>query len=242
MNFLINIKTRFCLAVLLSWITLTPAAAKTMEDFQTWGNITAMGSLDRISPDFKYYKYWLEGQGRFGNDTTQFSQAIVRTGLGYALLENEIDTLTAWFGYAWVPTDEPFTATAIDEHRIWQQLLWSNRLPYGTITSRARLEQRFLESDGDVGWRYRQLLKMEAPLPWMPWFSFVAADEFFANINESRWGADNGFDQNRAFVGIGYDFDKHTKTEIGYMNQYIRKPIGPDRMDHIVSVNLYLNY
>ena len=73
-------------------------------------------------------------------------------------------------------------------------------------------------------------------------FSFVVSDEYFANINKTNYGADDGFDQNRAFAGIGYNFDKNIKTEIGYMNQYIRKAKAADRMDDILSVNLYLNY
>ena len=64
---------------------------------------------------------------------------------------------------------------------------------------------------------------------------------FFANINRTDYGADDGFDQNRAFVGVGYNFDKHIKTEIGYLNQDIRRK-GPDLMDHILSVNLFLAY
>lgn len=78
-------------------------------------------------------------------------------------------------------------------------------------------------------------------MPFAPDFSVVASDEFFANINKTNYGADDGFDQNRAFGGIGYNFNKNIKTELGYMNQYIRK-LGPDQMDHILSVNLYLNY
>ncbi|MGZ8226397.1 MAG: DUF2490 domain-containing protein [Methylococcaceae bacterium] len=236
-------KTISLTALALSSALLSAAVkAETAEDFQTWGNITAIGSLAVVNPDWKNYRYWLEGQGRFGNDTSRFSQGMMRAGLGYSFLDTDADQLSLWFGYAWVPTDEPFATTAFDEHRIWQQLLWNTKFPFGTMTSRSRLEQRFLETGSDVGWRYRQLLKLSVPMPFAPAFSLVASDEYFANINETDWGADNGFDQNRVFAGIGYNFDKHIKTELGYMNQYINKPIGPDRMSNILSVNLYLNY
>ncbi|MGZ8191528.1 MAG: DUF2490 domain-containing protein [Methylococcaceae bacterium] len=228
--------------MLSALLSATTVIAKTAEDFQTWGNITAIGSLDVINPDWKNYKYWLEGQGRFGNDTSQFSQGMVRTGLGYTLLDDDDDHLSLWLGYAWVPTDEPFTKTAFDEHRIWQQLLWTNKLPYGTLTSRARLEQRFLDTGDDVGWRYRHLLKISIPMPFAPGFSLVGSDEFFVNINDTDWGAADGFDQNRVFAGIGYDVNKNIKSELGYMNQYINKAYSPNLMDHILSVNLYLNY
>ena len=162
---------------------------------------------------------------------------MLRTGLGYALNDNT----SVWLGYAFVPTEEPFVVTPVDEHRIWQQLLWSEKFSFGTLTSRSRFEQRFVQRGEDVGWRFRQMLKLSTPLPFATDFSLVATDEYFANINRTDWN-DDGFDQNRAFAGIGYNFNKNIKTEIGYMNQYIRKAVGPDRISHILSVNLYLNY
>jgi hypothetical protein len=231
-------KMRLVLPLLLSLSLSDPIAAKTAEDFQTWGNITAMGSLGFLNPELKSFKYWLEGQGRFGEDTSRFSQGMLRTGLGYALNDNT----TVWLGYAFIPTEEPFAAIPVDEHRIWQQLLWSETFSFGTITSRSRFEQRFVQNGEDVGWRFRQLLKLSKPLPFATDFSLVLTDEYFANLNRTDWGADDGFDQNRIFAGVGYNFDKSTRTEIGYMNQYIRKAVGPDRMSHILSVNLYLNY
>jgi len=225
------------LALIASMLS-SAVMAKTAEDFQTWGNITATGSLRVFSPELKNFKYWLEGQGRFGEDTSRFSQGMLRTGLGYALDGNT----SLWLGYAFIPTEEPFTTMPFDEHRIWQQLLWNKIFSFGTITSRSRFEQRFAQTGDDVGWRFRQLLKISSPLPFAPDFSLVATDEYFANLNRTDWGADDGFDQNRLFTGIGYNFNKNVKTEIGYMNQYIRKNQAPDRISHILSVNLYLNY
>lgn len=215
-----------------------PSQAQTNEDFQTWGTLTATGSLGIFTPELKNFKYWLEGQGRFGNDTSRFSQGMARTGLGYALS----DKVSIWLGYAFIPTEEPFAKVPFDEHRIWQQLLWSEKIADTTFTSRSRLEQRFVQTGNDVGWRYRQLLKASyAPAAWNG-FSLVASDEFFANVNNTDWRAHSGFDQNRFFVGVGYSFDSHVKTEVGYMHQYINKNKAQDLMDHILSVNFILNY
>lgn len=231
-------KTPHRLSTILLGIALaSPSSAQTTEDFQTWGNITAITSLGLLNEDWSNFKVWLEGQGRFGNDTSTFSQGMLRTGLGYMLNKQT----SVWLGYAWVPTDEPFTKKAFDEHRLWQQVLWSDNFSFGTVTSRSRLEQRFIPTGSQVGWRFRQLLKISVPMPLLPNFSFVLSDEYFANLNKTNFGADDGFDQNRAFGGIGYQFNQHIKSEIGYMNQYIRKS-GPDRMDHILSLNLFLNY
>ena len=45
----------------LGLATTGAANAKTVEDFQTWGNVTATGSLGFINPELKNAKYWLEG-------------------------------------------------------------------------------------------------------------------------------------------------------------------------------------
>ena len=221
-------------ALFLGFVTIGNAKPLA-KDFQTWDNLTATGSLGIINPDLKNAKYWLEGQGRFGNNSSQFSQGMVRAGLGYTVM----DKVSVWLGYAFIPTEEPFAKKPFDEHRIWQQVLWNDKFADITLTSRSRLEERFMETGSDVGWRFRQMFKASVPMAYD--FSFVLSDEYFANINKTNYGADEGFDQNRAFAGIGYNFDKNIKTEIGYMNQYIRKPNSADRMSDILSVNLYLN-
>ncbi len=43
-----------------------PIAAKTMEDFHFWNNVSLTGSLGAINPALKNVKYLLEGIGRFG--------------------------------------------------------------------------------------------------------------------------------------------------------------------------------
>ena len=51
-----------------------------------------------------------------------------------------------------------------DEHRIWQQLSWSTRLDPVTASTRTRLEQRFVETGDDTGWRFRQRVALTYPL------------------------------------------------------------------------------
>ncbi|MGX2038645.1 DUF2490 domain-containing protein [Methylocaldum sp. MU1018] len=213
-------------------------AAESLEDFQTWGNITAVGGFGFVDPKLKNVRYWLEGQGRFGEETTRLSQSMVRPALGYALN----DRASVWLGYAWIFTDRPFTRRRFDENRIWQQLLWTQPTAFGSFSSRTRFEQRFIETGSDTGWRFRQLVKLSVPLSFAPDFSLVGWEEVFVNINKTDWGADDGLDQNRVFVGLGYNFDKHIKTEIGYMNQYIRRAEAADRISHVLSVSLLLNY
>ena len=211
-----------------------------VEDFQTWGNITATGSFS----SHPKIKWWLEGQGRFGNDSSRFSQGIIRPGVGYALNEKT----SIWLGYAWIPTSFPFAGQSpFNEHRVWQQLLWSNPYSFGTITSRTRMEQRTFDIQGstDVAHRFRQFLKWTVPMPAIsPKVSFVLLDEIFINLNNIDTGARTGFNQNRIFAGIAYKVNKVATAEIGYMNQYFNRPSSPrpDQMQHLLAINLFLNF
>lgn len=229
---------RFLFVIFVSLIFPLSLQAATIEDFQTWANITATGSFAPLGDQWKNVRWWLEGQGRFGNDASRFSQGMIRPGIGYALN----DHASVWLGYAWIPTEEPFTTNPFDEHRIWQQFLWTSPTSFGTFTSRSRLEERFASSGSDVGLRYRQLFKLSYPLNFVPNFSLVVSDEVFVNLKDANWGPISGFDQNRAFGGIGYNFTKNIKTEVGYMNQFINRFSKPDRMDHILSLNLSLTF
>ena len=226
---------------LFALILSGPVAADQVDDFQTWGNITATGTLSSINPKLKW---WLEGQGRFGNDSSRFSQGIIRPGVGYALNEKT----SVWLGYAWIPTSRPFAAQSpFNEHRIWQQLLWANTYSFGTITSRTRMEQRFFDIQGstDVAHRFRQMFKLSVPMPMVsPNASFVVLDEIFVNLNDIDTGARAGYNQNRVFAGFAYKFNKVTTGEIGYLNQHFNRPgtPRPDQMQHILAVNLFLNY
>ncbi len=217
------------------------AGESAIDDFQTWGNITATGNFSAANPKLKW---WLEGQGRFGNDSSRFSQGIIRPGVGYALNEKT----TVWLGYAWIPTSRPFAAQSpFNEHRIWQQLLWANQYSFGTITSRTRMEQRFFDIQGstDVAHRFRQMFKLAVPLPSIsPNTSFVILDEIFVNLNDIDTGARAGYNQNRIFAGFAYKFNKVATGEIGYLNQHFNRPGTPrlDQMQHILALNLFLNY
>lgn len=232
------------------FISGSASAEALVEDFQVWGNITAQGSFAKITnnPDHSKFRFWLEGQGRFGDNASRFSNAIVRPGLGYAVT----DKMTVWLGYAWVPTSEPFASARVgqyDEHRIWQQAMWADNTPLGRLTLRSRFEQRFFDAamagHNDVGHRFRQLIKLAVPMPFIhPNISYIVQDEIFVNLTDTNRGIYNGYDQNRFFTGLAYKINQYATTEIGYMNLHFNRPHSPrpDQMFHILGVNLLINY
>ncbi len=206
-------------------------------DFQSWFNITAIGKTHSKDKILGRVQYWLEGQQRLGDDSSRFSQILLRPGLGYALTEN----LSIWLGYAWIYTGKPNTPNPFEEDRIWQQLLWIKTYRSLTLMSRTRTEQRFLENNPKTAYRFRELIKISVPLKHYPEFSFVTSDELFLHKNNFVGTNSRGFDQNRYFIGLGYKISPIATTELGYMNQYIRRFGVPDFLANIVSINFYLS-
>lgn len=213
------------------------ASGVPFQDFQIWTNVTATGALERVDPRLPPgLLYWLEAQGRFGNDATTLSQGILRPGLGYALNRHS----SLWVGYAYVPTMEPFTTSDQNEQRLWEQFQWTTDTAFGSFSSRSRLEQRFRSPGSDVGWRFRQKFTLSHPLDAAPGFSLVLSEELFINVNRTAW-TNEGFNQNRLFVGFAHRWDEHTKTEIGYMNQFSNRDGAPNELHHILSLAVQIN-
>ena len=229
---------RIIAALIMATITFGLAQAETDDDQGLWFLALAQGSFGSAEQASSKLRWWLDVQSRFSNDADGFTQGIVRPGIGYALNDNT----TLWLGYGWIPTS-PVSGQDYDEQRIWQQLIWSKPLNGISFSSRTRLEQRFREGSNDTGWRLRQFLKATYALPAKPNVSLVGYDELFFGLNDTDWGASSGFDRNRLFLGVGWRLGKSGNSlEIGYLNQYIDKTTGNDLMEHILSLNFFLNY
>lgn len=212
-----------------------PAAAD--EDFHTWGAIVATGPLSTALPDARF---WLEGQGRFDDDSSRFNQGIVRAAFGHAFTSRAV----LWAGYAYIPTHPPGSGNNTVEHRPWQQFTWRAAAPFAglTMSTRTRLEQRFVEGGAETGWRFRQLIKLTRPMVTDERMYLALWNEVLVNLNSTDWGAGDGFDQNRVFAGLGIQLAPGWVTEVGYMNQYIARDRRADASNHVLSLTLFVNF
>ncbi|MGJ0533254.1 DUF2490 domain-containing protein [Methylocystis sp.] len=222
--------------------TAGPAAAVD-EDFRIWENVTTIAKLGSFDPSLEKWRLWLESQGRFRNDGATADQALGRAGVGYALSEKA----SLWLGYAHIATF-PQDAKTQHENRIWQQVLLTDKAAFGDLTSRTRLEQRFIQNVNTVEWRLRQFVRFSHPLWENAPLSLVLWDEVFVRLNSTAPSTRFGFDQNRGFAGLGYSFSEKARVEIGYMNQLIqsrlvsrRAQAFDHRINHILSVSMFLN-
>jgi hypothetical protein len=107
------------------------------------------------------------------------------------------------------------------------------------IVHRFRLEQRFIERPvGDVfSQRLRYFVRGIIPLVKSTGgFSkgaFVGLqNEVFINVDNKEKVNNHTFDQNRAFVSVGYRLSKKADLELGYLNQSVK---GITREQNLVN-------
>ena len=221
----------------LSLALAASASADPSKNAGGWIMGMGSGDLSVVDPGLERVRWWLDIQGRFRDDTDGFAQSLVRPGLGYAVR----DRVSLWLGYAHIRT-EPKSGRNSDEHRIWQQLLWAPTFGDIGFQSRTRLEQRFVSTGDDTGWRFREFVKLSRAFSFEPRLALVGYDEIFVDLNDTDAGQDAGFAQNRAFVGLAWRFDEDGRfvVELGYLNQFIDVRSGRNTMNHLVSVNLFV--
>lgn len=210
------------LAAAFCLVLAAPVAAEARDELQSWSAASLRADLDSRAPGLTL---WLDTQVRRG---AQHTQALFRPGVAYRFN----DWGSVWLGYLFVPTFVQGPEPDRHEHRVWEDLrmAWaSGRL---RLSFRTRLEQRFLEGHHDMAWRIRQRAKLrfrfteDGPL-WL-----VLHDEVFVGANPTDWNVPTGFDQNRAFAGLGVDASSTVGVQVGYLNQLQNR--SPNRMAHIL--------
>ncbi|RNA62071.1 DUF2490 domain-containing protein [Chryseobacterium nematophagum] len=141
-------------------------------------------------------------------------QLLVRTGIGYDLTENNNNVL---LGYGFV-LSQPYVNGEKKqniEHRVFQQFITKQKFGRFNLQHRYRLEERFLEDDFRV--RFRYFLGLNIPLNGKE----MLPKTFYASVsNEIFLHLDSPvFDRNRVYGALGYIINKNMRIEAGYMNQ-----------------------
>ena len=158
-----------------------------------------------------------EIQYRNYNFIGDLEQLLLRTGLGYTFNESKNNVL---LGYGYI-LSENYTGNGsekvtVNEHRIFQQFIAKQRIARVKLSHRYRFEQRFVESDFKL--RFRYFLGINIPLSKeekdKSSYYISLYNEIFLNSKSAV------FDRNRLYAGLGYQINKSTKLEVGYMNQF----------------------
>ncbi len=207
------------------------------QDAGSWLQVVGEGSLNVLNPNLDKVRIWLEGQSHWDDDWAHWSQGLARAALGYSLSE----LATIWVGYTWVPTQslgKPF----VSEQELWPGFRYVLPTEYGTWMFRTLLESDFIHGT-DVRLRPRQTVRFTHPFDFEPRLSLIVWDELFFRVNSTQYGGQAGYDQNRAFAGVGWTFNPSFTVELGYLNQDVddAKHVN-NTMHHIIQTSFFISF
>lgn len=204
-----KIKFSIILAVLAFQLILPTSGNAQEKDLGNW--LIYIGNK-KINTKWNIHN---EVQFRNYNAISDLEQLLLRTGIGHSFNENKNNIL---FGYGYIISqnyiDNSQEKLTINEHRIFQQFTSKQKIGMVKLNHRYRFEQRFVEKNFKM--RFRYFLGINIPLSKkeMNKFYFSAYNEIFLNTKSAI------FDRNRLYAGIGYKASKKLRFEFGYMNQF----------------------
>jgi hypothetical protein len=169
-----------------------------------------------LSPGWNWHH---EVQYRNYNAIGDLEQLLLRTGIGYNLSENNNNIL---LGYGYILSQNYLSdmddKVDVNEHRIYQQFITRQKFSRFSLQHRYRFEQRFIEDDFRL--RFRYFLSINVALSNAEMIDHTlylsAYNEIFLSSEEG-----NVFDRNRLYGGLGYRVNPNLRFELGYMNQFL---------------------
>lgn len=197
-------------------------------------------------------------QVRSDNNWNRVRNVLVRPGITYYINKKSNATL----GYLYTPTFLPKLditpvgeevmvrhKNTLTEHRIWQQYIY-NQQPWkgAALSHRFRLEQRFIERQTDdlFSQRFRYFFRLVQPLQkqegaFTKGMFAALQNELFFNVQNKKQLNSSLFDQNRAYLAVGYRVSKSFDIEAGYLNQAI-KGANANTVNNVAQLALYTRF
>lgn len=137
----------------------------------------------------------------------------------------------------------------LTEHRIWEQYVYKQKLSTISISHRFRLEQRFIERIGNddlFSQRLRYFVRFIFPLQknkktFNDGFYAALQNELFFNLQNKEQLNNKLFDQNRAYLALGYRASKKLDLEIGYLNQAV-KGLNNNTVNNVTQLAIYTKF
>jgi len=167
-----------------------------------------------------------EIQYRNYNAIGDLEQLLLRTGIGKNLTDGNNNLL---LGYGFIRSENYINEdekVVINEHRIFQQFITKQKIGKVSVQHRYRFEQRFVEDDFKL--RFRYFLGLIYPLSERLYLSNY--NEIFLNTVQ------NAFDRHRLYGGLGYKISDQIKIELGYMNQFLAA-LNRDQINVLAFIN-----
>ncbi len=220
-----NMKKKIKMAALILGLMLPISAQSQDSNFGNW--LIYIGSK-KLNQKWNIHN---EVQYRNYNAIGDLEQLLLRTGLGYTFNGGKNNVL---LGYGYILSenylDNNTDKVSVNEHRIFQQFTSKQKIGIVGLSHRYRFEQRFVESNYKMRFRYFLALNIPLTNKENNKLYFSAYNEIFLNTESAV------FDRNRVYGGLGYHINKNIRLEAGYMNQFFEKS-SRDQLNIITFVN-----
>ena len=228
------------LALMLAIVHQAQAQKVVDEQEQTWfGYINQSRFTDRSG-------LWADLHLRL-TDHYVNKKTMVLTRVGYIFYLHEQVRFMA--GYTYAHRYSEWGNGRVPEHRPWQQVQWIERKKGFDLVQAFRVEQRFRKAVDDrvdtdtyiFNWRFRYNISVTIPLrgktlvPKTPYL-FISNE---VNVNAGKSIITNYFDQNRSFVGLGYQFSPSMHANLGPLFIFQQSP-EPGHYNHTHAIRLYV--
>jgi len=199
------------------------------------------GSWHSVNVQLNTKKKWIgfaELQTRSRKPADQFYYYEIKGGVGYSVLPGFSALLVAGRYVTYSGDGNYEKPLAGEEFRIWQQLLFNDRIYRLRLDHRIRTEQRFL-SNHVYRNRFRYRLNVVLPLgqeSLLPHtFYLTSFDEIFLTNKAPH------FERNRVFGGGGYVCSKVVTLQAGYLYQYDYSTAATAGK-HFIQLSLFLQF
>ncbi|MBK0380512.1 DUF2490 domain-containing protein [Mucilaginibacter segetis] len=224
---------------------LLPIIASAQENqFSGWA---AYFYSQKVSPKWGVA---FDGQLRTANHYDYVNTVLLRPSVNYFFSKNT----SAALGYAYVASygRAGGEKTFRPENRTWEQFIVSHPISKNIgLAHRFRLEQIYkgnssaVSNDHYFSQRLRYFARSVIPFKAEENFvkgAFVALqNEVFVNVQNKNKTNTHFFDQNWAYVALGYRISKGIDAEFGYLNQYL-KQAETHTVNHILQAAFYTRF
>ena len=145
--------------------------------------------------------------------------------------------------------NNPFNPAYSNEHRLWQQAIFSFEAGKARMTNRFRFEERFIQNrttgEYPLSFRARYQIGFNRPLQGKTLdpkeFYVNAYNEFYFSLTKSQRNA--LYSENWTYAGIGYHLGKIGRIELGYLFQtYVRNSAKDLRFLNLAQVMWVTNF
>lgn len=234
---------RFAFSLLAALFLITASStAQTVNQNSGW-----LFLLNNTKISDKWGAY-VDVQVRSADDWKNVRNFLFRPGVTYYANSNNEFTLGYLLNQTFLHTDGASDNT-LTEHRIWEQYVYKQKLSTIGVSHRFRLEQRFIERAGNndlFSQRLRYFVRFILPLQknkqtFTEGLYAALQNELFFNLQNKDQLNKKLFDQNRAYLALGYRASKKLDLEIGYLNQAI-KGLSNNTVNNVVQLAIYTKF